>query len=85
MKNLIRQALAKSSSQQPVAAETLYALVTQKKIEPVLLEMYRQQEVNWCKVVKHPKKGEPIASVVWWLSGTIAYGKFGRTGRTCGS
>ena len=76
--NAIRNALAGSSSQQPVDTGKLYPLGTRAAVKAALMELYQAREVYCCK---HIKCGQE--SVVWWLVGGVsAPHSFGRTGRS---
>lgn len=65
LKAAIRNALAGSSSHQPVDTAKLYSHGTRKKVQAALMALYQAQEVCCCKIIK----GE-LESVVWWLSGS---------------
>lgn len=65
LKNSIRNALAGSSSHQPVYTATLYSHGTRKQVQAALMELYQAQGVCCCKITKDEQE-----SVVWWLSGS---------------
>ncbi len=60
---LIRQALAGTSSQQPMTIETIAPGHRRSRIEAALTEMYIAREVCCCKIIKGGHE-----SIVWWLT-----------------
>lgn len=79
LKDAIRNALAGSSSRQPVNTRKLYPLGTRKQVEAELLAMYQANEVCCCKIID--VGGE---NIIWWLSGKVVQPhSYGRVGRSC--
>ena len=74
LKLAIRNALAGSSSHQPVDTATLYSHGTRKQVQAALMELYQAREVFCCKIIKGEQE-----SVVWWCVGCVpAPHSFGR-------
>ncbi|OGS90827.1 MAG: hypothetical protein A2Z95_06055 [Gallionellales bacterium GWA2_60_18] len=76
LKNDIRNALAGSSSQQPVDVAALYPLGTRKAVQAALLELYRDSEVYCCL---YTRRGNETS--VWWAVGGVSAGHSFRCGR----
>ena len=67
LKLAIRNALAGSSSQQPVDVAQLYPLGPRKQVQDALLELYHGRQVYCCQY----QRGGDKASSVWWLVGAV--------------
>lgn len=75
IKQAITNALASSSSQRPISIDELFSLGQRKKIQAVLLEMYRQREVCCCLVTR-----KDVQKSVWWRpNGTIQSNSYGHS------
>lgn len=75
LKEKLRNALAGSSSQQPVDVATLYKLGDKASVQAALLELYHGRQVYCCLY----QRGDGPATSVWWLVGWVsAPHSFGR-------
>ena len=74
LKDAIRNALAGSSSQQPVDVSALYPLGKKAEVPAALLELYQAREVYCCLCTRRDKS----FSVWWAVGGVPAPHSFGR-------
>lgn len=65
LKAALRQALAGSSSQQPVDTGKLYLYGPRAQVEAALQELYDAREVGCCKITRRG-----VTSIVWWQTGS---------------
>ncbi|OHD24111.1 MAG: hypothetical protein A2Y38_12310 [Spirochaetes bacterium GWB1_59_5] len=67
LKTAIREALAGSSSQQPVDAARLYKLGDMPDVQAALLELYHARQAYCCL---YTRRG--VETSVWWLIGGVS-------------